>query len=190
MIDVTAARPLIRGIHYRELSVREGGTDRFELRSQPVEFRFSSAVLPEGEVRSYRARDRKSGFYREWLRLEAHKGFVMPYYRWNGNSVKKVVFGVRVGTPDFQDTAQGSTIEKSLFHDALFQFSSLAELNDAFDLKAANHAYRTIEGSRPFRLNNIYCWALDRGSSEFWGKIGDNDSEVTCVITKAKPSVS
>jgi hypothetical protein len=184
MVNVSAARPLIRGIHYRELSVREGGADRFELRSQPIEFLFDAPVLPDGEVRSFRARDRKSGFYREWLRLESRKGIVMPYYRWNGNSIKKVICGVRVGTLDFQDTEQGSTIEKSLFHDTLFQFSSLEELTEVFSLAAANHAYRTIEGRRPFRLNNVYCWALDQWSAGSWGKIGDSDSEVTCVISK------
>lgn len=181
---VSAACPLIKGIHYRELSVREGGEMRFELRSAPVVFRFAEPIMEAGEIREFHARDFNGVAY-EWLRLEAGRGLVMPYYRWNGNSIKKVVLGCRVGTPDFQGGRMGSTIEKSLFHDALFQFSTLPELTDLFDLQKANHAYRVIEGASPFRLNGVYCNVLNKFSSNTWARPDSKCAAVSCRITRA-----
>ena len=180
---VSAVHPLIKGLHYRELSVREGGAMRFELRSSPVTYRFSEPVMRAGEVRSFHAKD-FAGCSREWLRIEPHHAMVMPYYRWNGNSIKRVVLGVRVGTPDFQgDGRMGSTIEKSLLHDALFQFSTLPELVEIFDLHKANQAYREIEGAAPFRLNDLYCKVLDKLSANTWGKPDSVSASVACVKT-------
>lgn len=182
---VSAVHPLIRGLHYRELSVREGREMRFELRSSPVTYRFSEPALPDGELRSFHAKD-FNGVDHEWLRIEPRHAMVMPYYRWNGNSIKRVILGVRVGTLDFQgDGRMGSTIEKSLLHDALFQFSTLPELVEIFDLKKANQAYREIEGAAPFLLNDLYCKVLDQFSANTWGKPDSNCAEVSCVVTKS-----
>ena len=180
---VSSAHPLVKGLHYRELSAREGGQMRFELRSAPVIYEFAAPIMAAGEVRAFHAKDFNGVSY-EWLRLEARRAVVMPYYRWNGNSIKKVVLGVRVGTPDFQGGRMGSTIEKSLFHDTLFQFSTLPELTELFDLKKANQAYRDIEGAVPFRLNDVYCKVLDKFSAGTWGQPDSSSASVSCVITK------
>lgn len=178
---VSVAHPLTRGTHYRELSVREGGAMRFEVRSSPVVYQFDEPIMAAGELRAFHARD-SNGVAYEWLRLEASRALVMPYYRWNGNSIKKVALGMRLGTPDFQGGFMGSTIEKSLFHDALFQFSTLPELTDLFDLRKANQAYREIEGATPFRLNNVYCKVLDRCSANSWAR---PDGTVSCVTIQS-----
>ncbi len=183
MVNVSARHPLVKDVHYRELSVREGGCMRFELLGNAVDFLFDQPVLPEGETRVYYSTYKDSS-PQPWLVLEAMCGRVLPFYRWNGNSIKAAFLGCRVGTPDFQNGCCGSTIEKSLFHDALFQFSAIPELTQVFDLKQANHAFRTVEGVRPFLLNGIYCQVLDLCSHKTWGKLDDPNLPVFCEITR------
>jgi hypothetical protein len=183
---VSALRPLVKNRNYRELSVREGGVMRYELLDAPVDYTFSEPVLPKTERLSFYARA-ADGSDRRWLVIEPHRARVMPYYRWNGNSIKWVAAGRRLGTPDFEGGFMGSTVEKSLLHDALFQFSSLEELCRVFDLRRANDAYRTIEGDRPFRLNSVYCGVLERCSSRLWGVRGPADAEVFCKSSLLRP---
>jgi hypothetical protein len=52
-----------------------------------------------------------------WLTLNGRTITIASGYAWDGSSPKRLVFGVWVGTPDFESTRMAS-----LVHDALYQF--------------------------------------------------------------------
>lgn len=164
---VQAAERLVAGKHFRHLSVADGGEMAFELLSRPAYFDFSEEIMSASERLRFFCRG-SDGVEREWFVLESRRAIIMPWYRWNGNSPKKVIRGKRVGTLDFTGGWMGSTVECSLFHDPLFQFSALPELRDLFPLEFANSAYRDIGIQMKFRLISIYCLALKHGSHSSW----------------------
>lgn len=166
-MQVQAAERLVAGKHFRHLSVADGGEMAFELLSRPAYFNFSEPIMSASERLRFFCRG-SDGIEREWFVLESRQAIIMPWYRWNGNSPKKIVLGRRVGTLDFAGGWMGSTIECSLFHDPLFQFSALPELRDLFSLEIANFAYRDIGLQMKFRLISVYFLALKHGSHSSW----------------------
>lgn len=170
-------RPLIKGVDYIELSTKKAGEYKYEL-LRDVTFYFSEHIFGSDEIRSFRCKG-NDGVTREWFELSRSQAVVRKGYRWNGNSPKKVVCGLRLGSPDFEGGFWGSTVEASLFHDNLFQFSCLHELVTAITLVVANWAYKNIAKQRKCKFATIIDFILRKWSKSNWG---NPDQSVSCVI--------
>ena len=101
-----------RGIHFRELSPKEGKC-RYRFQTiQHVRFRMEGLV-DEREVISFR-----DATGDQWMQIDRFGILISEGYAWNGSSPKRWVPILGwVGTPDFE-----CTIPASLVHDALYQF--------------------------------------------------------------------
>lgn len=163
------APALREGIHYRRLSVREGGgVYRFET-LLPLTYHFAAPLLPDSRTLSYRT---PAG---EWLLLTRTTATVSARYRWNGNSPKKGIHllgrDLWLGTPDYP-----ATLAASLLHDAFFQFSGTRPFPVSLDY--ANACYAGICRGAHFRLTAVYQTALEECSRAYWGK---SEPEASCV---------
>lgn len=168
--------PLSEFVNFRRLAVREtGGRYRF-MTLRPVSCRTTKS-LPDGIAKLSFQTQARDGVWEEWLSVENKRATIARNYAWNGNTPKRGIamprFDLWLGTPDWE-----STLDASLWHDAMFQYSALPEM--PWNLAEANLAYLLLARRRKSHVARpIYC-ALNEFSAPFWGR---PHSENRCVVT-------
>jgi hypothetical protein len=161
-LTVHLHEPFVEGLHYRELSAREGGGRyRFAL-LEDVQFVHPHFILPLDANVSFRDRHGQ-----EWMRLTCRTQTIRRHYWWNGNTPKWgfQLFGrsIWIGTWDHPATRPASNK-----HDADFQFSACEHY--PFSWEAANQHYHDIARAEGFRLASAFHGALQDFSLNAWGR--------------------
>lgn len=139
------------GVHYKELSPKDGGYKYRFVTMDDIEISFDANLIPEGY--SILFKDTKD---RVWMTIKYDKIIISKNYAWDGCTPKKW-WGFWWGTPDFQ-----KTIIASLIHDALLQFHNCDHF--PFVRDEIDHIFKNVLLHRKFTFTPIYYVGVRVGS--------------------------
>lgn len=145
--------PFFEGIHYRELSPKEGREKYKYITLEPITLCFKNRRLVPRDVK---LQFNKIGGPKLMV-INPYSITIFPGYMWNGCSPKLLLFKHWFGTPDFKET-----IIASLFHDALRQFESTAHF--PFSRVTQDTIFFTILKEQNFKFATLYLFGVNVGS--------------------------
>ena len=136
---------MIKGYDYKlaEKHLRKKGYKYVTLRELKFKLRYHHADC--------RFRDKDGNI---WAWIKDGNLFISSGYAWNGCSPKVYLANFLLGTPDFHET-----IEASLIHDVLFQFSSTKHFTHSFE--KCNLEFVASMRSYDFVLASLYYHAVE-----------------------------